>query len=110
MSKVIDVSVLQEVLKDVLPEDNTNVIETIMSKSFETEPQDIQPKIDEAVKTAVEAAQKEAQTTYAKQLHDMFFNGEKPDAPEGDVKGADLRGTLEPENATVPDIFVPVEA
>ena len=107
MSKVIDVTVLQEVLKDVIPEDNTEIIETIMGKSFETEPQDIQPKIDEAVKQAVETAQKEAQATYAKQLHDMFFNGERP-ADEG-VKGDELRGSAEEKNEPVPDIFVPVE-
>ena len=63
-----------------------------------------QSKIDEAVATA----QKEAADTYAKQLHDMFFNGIKPESMDNTVTGDPLKGTVEPK--TAPNIFVTEDA
>lgn len=106
--KVIDLEVLKDVLKGVIPEDNSEIIEHIMSKSFDHDEPTVQDQIDAAVKEAVEAANKQAKVDYAKQLHDMFFNGTKPEAKEGELQGEALRGNIE-EQQPVDDIFQTVE-
>lgn len=104
MAKMIDIEVLKPLIKDLIPEDNTEIIEGIMSASVDSDDDNVQSKIDEAVATA----QKEAQDNYAKQLHDMFFNGVKPEQAQGTQVGEDLRGT-ETKNEPAPDIFVTEE-
>lgn len=104
MAKMIDVEVLKPLLKDFIPEDNTSVIEGIMASAVDTDDNAIQSKIDEAVATA----QNEAKASYAKQLHDMFFNGVVPEQAQGEQVGESLRGT-ENETDNVPDIFITEE-
>lgn len=104
MSKVIDVEALKPLLKDFIPADNTSVIEGIMAASVDTDDTAVQSKIDEAVA----AAQKEAADNYAKQLHDMFFNGIKPENVDNTVTGDPLKGAEEPKAA--PNIFVTEDA
>ena len=104
MAKVIDIEALKPLIKDLIPEDNTTVIEGIMAACVDTDDSAVQSKIDEAVATA----QKEAADTYAKQLHDMFFNGIKPEGVDNTVTGDPLKGTVEPK--TAPNIFVTEDA
>ena len=104
MAKVIDIEALKPLIKDLIPEDNTTVIEGIMAASVDTDEAAIQTKIDEAVATA----QKEAADNYAKQLHDMFFNGIKPESMDNTVTGDPLNGTV--EQKTAPNIFVTEDA
>ena len=104
MAKVIDVEALKPLLKDFIPSDNTSVIEGIMAASVDTDDTAVQSKIDEAVA----AAQKEAADNYAKQLHDMFFNGIKPENVDNTVTGDPLKGAVVPKPA--PNIFVTEDA
>ena len=100
MAKMIDVEVLKPLLKDFIPDDNTSVIEGIVAASVDTDDGAIQLKIEEAV----ESAKKDAESNYAKQIHDMFFNGIKPNEPDNTTIGGPLNGSAEPKSA--PDIFV----
>ena len=102
MSKMIDVEVLKPLLKDFIPDDNTSVIEGILAASVDNDTDEgvMQLKIDEAV----ESAKKEAASNYAKQIHDMFFNGIKPNETDNTTIGGPLNGSAEPKSA--PDIFV----
>ena len=104
MAKVIDIEALKPLIKDLIPEDNTTVIEGIMAACVDTDDAAVQSKIDEAVANA----QKEAADTYAKQLHDMFFNDIKPEGMDNTVTGDPLKGTVEPK--TAPNIFVTEDA
>lgn len=104
MAKMIDVEALKPLLKDFIPADNTSVIEGIMAASVDTDDAVVQLKIDEAV----ESAKKEAASNYAKQLHEMFFNGVKPEGVENTTTGDPLNGTV--EHKTAPNIFVTEDA
>ena len=104
MAKMIDVEALKPLLKDFIPADNTSVIEGIMAASVDTDDAAVQTRIDEAVATA----QKEAADNYAKQLHDMFFNGIKPENVDNTVTGDPLNGTG--ENKPAASIFVTEDA
>ena len=112
MAKMIDVEALKPLLKDFIPADNTSVIEGIMAASVDTDDAAVQTRIDEAVQTrideAVATAQKEAADNYAKQLHDMFFNGIKPENVDNTVTGDPLNGTG--ENKPAASIFVTEDA
>lgn len=104
MAKMIDIEALKPLLKDFIPDDNTSVIEGIMAASVDNDDAAIQSKIDEAV----ESAKKESADNYVKQLHDMFFNGIKPNVEESTTTGDPLKGTTEPK--TAPNIFVTEDA
>lgn len=104
MAKMVDIEALKPLLKDFIPDDDTSVIEGIMAASVDTDDAAIQAKIDEAV----ESAKKESASNYVKQLHDMFFNGIKPEVEENTTTGDPLKGT--DEHKTAPDIFVTEDA
>lgn len=105
MAKMIDIEALKPLIKELIPNDDTKVIEGIMAACVDTDETAIQSKIDEAVT----AAKTEAQNSYAKQLHEMFFNGVKPEQPQGTQVGENLRGA-EQEQEPVADIFTYEEA
>lgn len=104
MSKMIDIEALKPLLKDFIPDDDTTVIEGIMAASVDTDDAAVQSKIDEAV----ESAKKESASNYVKQLHDMFFNGIKPDVEENTTTGKPLNGAA--VQKTAPNIFVSEDA
>ena len=104
MAKMVDIEALKPLLKELIPDDDTSVIEGIMAASVDTDDAAIQLKIDEAVETA----KKESADNYVKQLHEMFFNGVKPNVEENTTTGDPLKGTDEPK--TAPNIFVSEDA
>lgn len=103
MAKMIDVEVLKEALKDVIPVDEagTKALETIMEKSVDYDEEAVNARITEA-ETKAKA---EAQAEYAQKLHDTFFAPAKAEGSEG----ADQQIKDEPEKVEPVDIFDIVE-